>query len=220
VQRLATEAVTELTDFAWVSQLRYYWRMPKQMDRDDHGVAKPHAFVEMAQSCVPYGYEYLGNSTRLVITPLTVRSPSSPTRADPRQCGRMWAARATPQSTSNRIKRALSGANRAEESKCHINWTLSERESVVELPWAADSCPCVVEAANRVTTNSWYQRHRGEVGVDSSTCGGIRFILDGGYMTLMGALTLTLTLCGAGPVLHDTDGRPNPNPVWSRTGAT
>jgi hypothetical protein len=107
VQRLATEAVTELTDFAWVSQLRYYWRMPKQMDRDDHGVAKPHAFVEMAQSCVPYGYEYLGNSTRLVITPLTVRSPSSPTRADPRQCGRMWAARATPQSTSNRIKRPL-----------------------------------------------------------------------------------------------------------------
>ena len=30
-----------------------------------------------------------------------------------------------------------------------VNWILSERETVVELPWAADSCPCVVEAANR-----------------------------------------------------------------------
>jgi hypothetical protein len=28
---------------------------------------------------------------------------------------------------------------------------LSERETVVELPLAADCCPCVVEAANRVT---------------------------------------------------------------------
>ena len=28
---------------------------------------------------------------------------------------------------------------------------MSERETVIELPWDADSCPCVVEAANRVT---------------------------------------------------------------------
>jgi hypothetical protein len=28
---------------------------------------------------------------------------------------------------------------------------LSERETVVELPFAADSCPCVVEAMNHVT---------------------------------------------------------------------
>jgi hypothetical protein len=39
---------------------------------------------------------------------------------------------------------------------------------VVELPWAADSCPCVVEAANRVTINCWYQRRRGAVGVHLS----------------------------------------------------
>ena len=39
-----------------------------------------------------------------------------------------------------------------------VDCMLSERETVVELPWAAGSCPCVVEAANRVTSNCWYQR--------------------------------------------------------------
>jgi hypothetical protein len=35
---------------------------------------------------------------------------------------------------------------------------LSERETVVELPFDADCCPCAVEAANRVTSNCWYPR--------------------------------------------------------------
>jgi hypothetical protein len=46
-----------------------------------------------------------------------------------------------------------------------VDSMLSGRKTVVELPWAADSCPCVVEAANRVTSNCWYQRRRGAVGV-------------------------------------------------------
>jgi hypothetical protein len=37
----------------------------------------------------------------------------------------------------------------------NVKLMLSVREIVVELPWAADSCPCVVDAANRVTSNSW-----------------------------------------------------------------
>jgi hypothetical protein len=45
------------------------------------------------------------------------------------------------------VESAFSG----ESSKCIVDWVLSERETVVELLWAADSCPCVVEAANRVT---------------------------------------------------------------------
>jgi hypothetical protein len=40
----------------------------------------------------------------------------------------------------------------------------SARETVVELPWAADSRPCVVEAANRATSTCWYQRPCGAVG--------------------------------------------------------
>jgi hypothetical protein len=38
---------------------------------------------------------------------------------------------------------------------------------LVELPLAADSCPCVVQAANRVTSNCWCQRQC--VGVHLST---------------------------------------------------
>jgi hypothetical protein len=41
---------------------------------------------------------------------------------------------------------------------------VSERETVVELPWLR-TVPCLVEAANRVTINCWYQRQCGAVGV-------------------------------------------------------
>ena len=43
----------------------------------------------------------------------------------------------------------------------------------VERPWLqAGCCPCVVEAADRVTIDCWYQRQCGAVGVDSSSAGG------------------------------------------------
>ena len=47
-------------EFQWTSQLRYYWR-------DDD------VWVQMMNANIVYGYEYLGNSSRLVITPLTDR---------------------------------------------------------------------------------------------------------------------------------------------------
>ncbi|KAK3261161.1 hypothetical protein CYMTET_29916, partial [Cymbomonas tetramitiformis] len=64
VVALHKEEVTEETDFEWMSQLRYVW------DQDATGA---FVMVRMINAQIPYGYEYLGNSSRLVITPLTDR---------------------------------------------------------------------------------------------------------------------------------------------------
>ncbi|XP_069555861.1 dynein axonemal heavy chain 3 [Brachyistius frenatus] len=60
VTNLAENRISSLNDFAWISQLRYFWE-----DGD--------VMLRMITSCLKYGYEYLGNSHRLVITPLTDR---------------------------------------------------------------------------------------------------------------------------------------------------
>ena len=51
--------------FEWLMQLRFYW------DKD-HG-ADGDCVVRQTNTRFTYGYEYLGNSGRLVITPLTDR---------------------------------------------------------------------------------------------------------------------------------------------------
>ncbi|XP_061330226.1 dynein axonemal heavy chain 3 isoform X2 [Pezoporus flaviventris] len=60
VAKLVEDRITDLNDFQWISQLRYYWE-----EKD--------VIVRMITTEARYGYEYLGNCQRLVITPLTDR---------------------------------------------------------------------------------------------------------------------------------------------------
>ncbi|CAK6435519.1 unnamed protein product [Pipistrellus nathusii] len=60
VAKLIEEKVVSANDFEWISQLRYYW-------------TQNNLYIRAVNAEFIYGYEYLGNSGRLVITPLTDR---------------------------------------------------------------------------------------------------------------------------------------------------
>lgn len=60
VDALEKKKITSAHDFNWISQLRYQL---------ESGIVR----VKMITTDIRYGYEYLGNSPRLVITPLTDR---------------------------------------------------------------------------------------------------------------------------------------------------
>jgi dynein heavy chain len=63
VEMLINEQISSDQDFDWISQLRYYFGGRKGNKVE----------TKMITSTLPYQYEYLGNSNRLVITPLTDR---------------------------------------------------------------------------------------------------------------------------------------------------
>ncbi|XP_029769486.1 dynein heavy chain 2, axonemal [Terrapene carolina triunguis] len=62
IEKLYKSSLMDVTSFEWLSQLRLYW----DKDLDD-------CVIRQTNTQFPYGYEYLGNSGRLVITPLTDR---------------------------------------------------------------------------------------------------------------------------------------------------
>ena len=62
IKNMIRTRVDNLNDFEWTRQLRYYWEQEgEQWD----------AFAKQTNTRFRYGYEYLGNGPRLVITPLT-----------------------------------------------------------------------------------------------------------------------------------------------------
>ena len=62
IDELLDREVSSANDFLWQQQLRYYW----DIDTDD-------CLIKHSDAKVKYGYEYMGATSRLVITPLTDR---------------------------------------------------------------------------------------------------------------------------------------------------
>ncbi|XP_040604880.1 dynein heavy chain 2, axonemal isoform X1 [Mesocricetus auratus] len=62
LEKLYKSGLMDVNAFDWLSQLRFYW----EKDVDD-------CIIRQTNTQFQYGYEYLGNSGRLVITPLTDR---------------------------------------------------------------------------------------------------------------------------------------------------
>ncbi|KAG1696565.1 hypothetical protein DVH05_018258 [Phytophthora capsici] len=70
VQKLLHEEITTPSSFLWQSQLK--------QRRSDH---QNHNYLEICDATFDYGFEYLGNGPRLVITPLTDRIYVTATQA-------------------------------------------------------------------------------------------------------------------------------------------
>ncbi|KAJ9581293.1 hypothetical protein L9F63_023527, partial [Diploptera punctata] len=59
VKELINKQVSSSKDFQWLAHLRYYWEQDVK--------------ISIINATMNYGYEYLGNTTRLILTPLTER---------------------------------------------------------------------------------------------------------------------------------------------------
>ncbi|KAJ1485019.1 hydrolytic ATP binding site of dynein motor region D1-domain-containing protein, partial [Baffinella frigidus] len=68
IERLQASGVSQVSDFDWAAQLRYYWEASDQAFSGEECT-----FLNQIENKFRYGCEYLGNSMRLVVTPLTDR---------------------------------------------------------------------------------------------------------------------------------------------------
>ena len=72
METLVRKNITSSRAFDWIAQLRYYYEDHPD-DYERYGKDPMNIIPRIVNSEVLYGYEYLGNSSRLVITPLTDR---------------------------------------------------------------------------------------------------------------------------------------------------
>ena len=72
ILEMAKQKVDDPEAFEWLSQLRYYWEHQED-DFNRYGDNPMNMMVRILNATQMYAYEYLGNSSRLVITPLTDR---------------------------------------------------------------------------------------------------------------------------------------------------
>ena len=81
IEQIADSGSDDVESFQWVCQLRTYW--DKSVD---------DCRIRICDASFPYGYEYLGNGARLVITPLTDRIYITATQARARACAALAGA--------------------------------------------------------------------------------------------------------------------------------
>ncbi|GBG29641.1 Dynein heavy chain 7, axonemal [Hondaea fermentalgiana] len=72
VAEMAEKGVSDPNEFEWMAQLRYYWELHDD-DFGRYGKDPNNMVVRILNATQLYAYEYLGNSSRLIITPLTDR---------------------------------------------------------------------------------------------------------------------------------------------------
>ncbi|KAJ8915598.1 hypothetical protein NQ315_003378, partial [Exocentrus adspersus] len=80
LSEMIADGVKNVNDFKWLCQLRYYWEVTlviksptRIINRVYDSLQSNQMITSMINSTLKYGYEYLGNTPRLVVTPLTDR---------------------------------------------------------------------------------------------------------------------------------------------------
>ncbi|KAL7704965.1 dynein heavy chain cytosolic putative [Lotmaria passim] len=73
-QQPTSQVCSSVLDFGWQKQLRFYYSGTPAGASASGGNSNADCVVRHGAAELPYGYEYLGNQARLVITPLTERA--------------------------------------------------------------------------------------------------------------------------------------------------